>query len=78
MIKIVALTDECCPSATYWYDISSFVGNVSLVKRDYLSQILLDEEIHDIMKTAVSFDSTPDFSRSMYTFEMEQIAYGKK
>ena len=72
------MLDECRPSAGFWYDIAVSVNNIALVKKDYLSQIFLDEQIHDIMKKAFSFETTPSFTRSMYTPEMEIIAYDKK
>ena len=78
MVKSATLLDECRPSAGYWYDIAASVNNIVVVKKDYLSQIFLDEQIHDIMKKAFSFESTPGFTRSMYSPEMETIAYGKK
>ena len=78
MVRSVGLIDDCRPSAGYWHDISSSVNNLVLVKKDYLSEIFLDEQIHDIMRKAFSFESTPGFAGSMYTPEMERIAYGNK
>ena len=78
LVKNVDLLSDSHPSGGYWHDISSSVNNVVVMKKDYLSEIFLDVQIHDIMRTAFSSHFTSGSLPVVYTPEMEDIAYGKK
>ena len=76
VVKNSSLLKDCQPSSGYWHDISSSVNDVVISQKKFLSEIFMDEQIHEIMSTAFQISADASFARSMYTPEMNAIAYG--
>ena len=76
VVKNSSLQKDCQPSSGYWHDISSSVNDVVISQKKFLSEIFMDEQIHEIMSTAFQISADASFARSMYTPEMNAIAYG--
>ena len=76
VVKNSSLLKDCQPSSGYWHDISSSVNDVVISQKKFLSEIFMDEQIHEIMSTAFQISADASFAHSMYTPEMNTIAYG--
>ena len=76
IVRSSALQRDCEVGGGYWRDILSSVGNISVMKKDYLSQIFLDAEIQIIMQKTFHIEGVSDFLPSMFTSEMKLVAYG--
>ena len=77
VVKNNMLLSDAISGGAYWKDLSSSTDTTNISTLNYLRKLFMDDTIDLIMNSAFRSEAIPSYTHSMYTSEMNKVAFGK-
>ena len=71
------LLSDAVSGGAYWKDLYSSTDTTNISSLNYLRELFMDDTIDLIMNSAFRSKAIPSYTHSMYTSEMNKVAFGK-